>query len=400
MSNVNDLENLLKRFVEIGPVGCGVSVCKNGKEIINLCVGYADLEAKRPLKSNDIIRLFSNTKPFTAASMLTLYEKGKVLLTDPIEKYIPEFANPRVAVVTHNGTFTTRPAARSIQIRDVLSMASGLTYGTQMAGGTVSMTNIVTQEVLDELESRGSFTVREFAKEMSRVPLLFDPGTSWAYGKSLDVAAAIVEVIADMDFGEYLKKAIFDPLGMEDTFFFLPEEKKNRLARQYTGRDAEGNVEISEGLDFMYNAARKFEEGGAGLLSTMDDFSKFAAMLSMGGTLNGARVMSRNTIDLMRENFLNPQQLADFQASQENDWQFARGYGYGCGVRTMIDRVYGGSNSRLGEFGWSGAAGTWLMADPSQNLSAVYVQQVLPNLYESDFHPRLRAVINSLEEID
>ena len=122
-------------------------------------------------------------------------------------------------------------------------------------------------------------------------------------------------------------------------------------------------------------------------------------MLAQGGTLDGVRILSRNTIDLMRQNHLGPQQLQTFFAAQENGWEFARGYGYGLGVRTMIDRVRGGSNGSIGEFGWSGAAGTWLMADPEQHLSAVYVQQVLPNLYESRYHPRLRAAVYAFEEI-
>lgn len=131
----------------------------------------------------------------------------------------------------------------------------------------------------------------------------------------------------------------------------------------------------------------------------MNDFSRFAAMLSMGGALGGVRILSRSTIDLMRTNHLGPQQLATFYAAQENGWEFARGYGYGLGVRTMVDTVRAGSNGSVGEFGWSGAAGTWLMADPGCALSAVYVQQVLPNLFESYCHPRLRSVVYAFDEI-
>ena len=399
MSKQHDIKELLRSFISIGPAGCGVSICKNGKEIYSHCEGYADIESGRKLKADDIIRLFSNTKIFTNVLALTLYEKGKLLLTDPISDYLPEFTHPVIGYFTNNGIFTTCLSNSPIRIKDLMSMSSGLTYGTQIAGGENSQTNIRIQREVNILEAKGGYTVREFSKAIATVPLLFEPGTQWHYGYSHDVLGALIEVIADMSFGDYLKKTICDSLGLSDTSFFLPEDKKPRLARQYNAPDGNGKRMISEDLDMWYDANHKFESGGAGLLSTMNDFSRFAAMLSMGGILDGVRILSRNTIDLMRENHLGPQQLSTFYAAQENGWEFARGYGYGLGVRTMIDKVHAGSNGSIGEFGWSGAAGTWLMADPSQELSAVYVQQVLPNLYENYCHPRLRAVVYAFDEI-
>jgi CubicO group peptidase (beta-lactamase class C family) len=397
MSTKVDLEELLKSFTKSGPAGCGVSVYKNGKEVTSLCEGYADLEAKRKFSSTDIIRLFSNTKVFTNVAVLTLFEKGKFLLNDPIERYLPEFSHPTVGVFTHNGTYTIRPAKSSIRIKDLMSMSSGLTYGTKIAGGENSQTNIRIQRSIDELEEKGGYTVRDFSKALAAVPLLFDPGTSWHYGYSHDILGALIEVVSDMSFGEYLQKAVLNPLGLGDTSFFISETKKHRLARQYTEPDVNGKVAISEEMDFNYNPEHKFQSGGAGLLSTLNDFSRFAAVLSMGGILDGVRILSRNTINLMRENHLGPSQLAAFMDAQENGWDFAQGYGYGLGVRTMIDKVRGGSNGSIGEFGWGGAAGTYLMADMEQNLSVAYVQQVLPNPYEAYCHHRLRAVIYSME---
>ena len=382
-----------------GPAGCGLSICESGKEIFCECAGYADLEAKRRMKPDDIIRLFSNSKVFTNALALTLYDKGRFLLTDPVSDYLPEFSNSVVGFFTNNGTFSTRAVQRPVRIMDLMTMSSGLTYGTQMAGGENSQTNIRIQREMDALESAGGYTTRAFAKAMASVPLLFDPGTQWHYGYSHDVLGALIEVAADMSFGEYLQKAICGPLGLADTSFFLPEEKRPRLARQYRAPGQNGDREISEGLDNSYNPAHRFESGGAGLLSTMNDFSRFATMLAMGGAIDGVRILSRNTIDLMRTNHLGPQQLAAFYAAQDNGWEFARGYGYGLGVRTMVDKVWAGSNGSVGEFGWSGAAGTWLMADPAAALSAVYVQQVLPNPFESYCHPRLRNTVYAFDEI-
>ena len=399
MSTRADLENLLATFAQEGPAGCGLSICKDGREIFRHCCGYANLERKEPLGADHIVRLFSNTKVFTNVLALTLFERGKLLLTDPISDYLPEFAQSRVGFFTNNGTYATRPAARPIRVQDLMTMSSGLTYGTQMAGGENSQTNLLLQRAVDGLEAKGGYTVREFARAVAEVPLLFDPGTQWHYGYSHEILGAVIEAVADMSFGDYLRQQILQPLGLEDTGFFLEESKRPRLARQYHAPDSQGNRLLSEDLDFSYDPKHRFEAGGAGLLSTLRDFSRFAAMLAQGGTLDGVRILSRNTIDLMRQNHLGPQQLQTFIAAQENGWEFARGYGYGLGVRTMIDRVRGGSNGSIGEFGWSGAAGTWLMADPEQHLSAVYVQQVLPNLYESRYHPRLRAVVYAFEEI-
>lgn len=399
MSSRCDLKELLQSFLSFGPAGCGISICKNGKEVYSNCEGYADLELKRKMKSNDIIRLFSNTKVFTNTLALILYEKGKFLLSDPISDYLPEFSNSVVGFFTNNGTFSTRPAHSPIRIMDLMSMSSGLTYGTKMAGGENSQTNIQIQHEIDTLEATGSYSVRAFSQAIATVPLLFDPGTQWHYGYSHDVLGALIEVLADMSFGDYMKKAILDPLGLADTSFFISDEKKLRLARQYHAPDSTGNRKISEELDNSYDQLHKFESGGGGLLSTMDDFSRFAAMLSMGGTIDGVRVLSKNTIDLMRTNHLKAQQLTTFYSAQENGWEFARGYGYGLGVRTMVDPVRAGSNGSLGEFGWSGAAGTWLMADPLLALSAVYIQQVLPNPFESYCHPRLRNMVYAFEEI-
>ncbi len=397
MSTRDDLIGLLARFAEEGPAGCALSVCKGGEEVFRHCCGYADLESGEPLREDHIIRLFSNTKVFTNVLALTLYEKGRILLTDPIRDYLPEFSDSRVGFFTNNGTFSTRPAARPICVRDLMTMSSGLTYGTAMAGGENSQTNLYLQRAVDGLEAQGGYTVREFSRAVAQAPLLFDPGTQWHYGYSHDVLGALIEVVADMPFGDYLKQEILDPLGLEDTGFFLEEAKRGRLARQYHAPDGQGRRLLSEELDNAYDPAHRFQSGGAGLLSTLRDFSRFAAMLSMGGALDGVRILSRNTIDLMRMNHLGPQQMQTFIAAQENGWEFARGYGYGLGVRTMVDKARGGSNGSVGEFGWSGAAGTWLMADPEQQLSAAYVQQVLPNLYESSYHPRLRAAVYSLE---
>jgi len=210
---------------------------------------------------------------------------------------------------------------------------------------------------------------------------------------------ALIEVLSNMSFDEYLHEAIFKPLGLENASFFITDKNKYLLAKKYLPREEDGTYLVNEEeLDGVvnYDPAHRFMSGGAGLLMTTDELCRFANMLSMGGTLDGVRIIGRKTIDLMRENHLNAQQLASFRAAHANGWGFLAGYGYGLGVRTMIDKQSGGANSSLGEFGWAGATGTYLAADPDEEFSITYVQQMLPNPYEGYCHPRLRAASYAL----
>lgn len=387
---------LFRDFHEVGPVGCGVNITRNGKTVYEFCSGYADKENKLPLQRDSIIRLYSNSKVFTNVALMTLYEQGKFLLDDPLEKYLPEFADPQVGFFTGNGVYSLRPARQSIRIRDLMSMASGLPYDAHIAGGAYTLTHAALKDMLVELEKGEGYSVRDFSRHIARIPLLFDPGTSWSYGYSHDIIGALIEVIADMDFEDYLRKAIFEPLGMKDTGFFISDEKRHRLSRMYTPKNERGEIFPVTDWDVAYDANHRYKSGGGGLLSTMEEFGRFANMLSMGGKLEGVRIIGRKTIDLMRENHLNDDQLSAFRAAHANGWEFLSGYGYGLGVRTLINKAEAGANGSIGEFGWAGAAGTYMLADPQEQFSVTYVQQVLPNPYEGYCHPRIRALAYAL----
>lgn len=389
MANFEALKPLMKHFTKIGPAGCSLSVSLEGKTVFTHYEGLSDIETGNPIDEFSIFRIFSNSKPITIVGLLKLYEKGKFLLNDPLEWYLPEFANPKVCYYTGNNMQHIRPAKSSITIEDLMTMSSGLTYGDN-----ITQTHRSAAKVMDELEAQGSYTVREFAREISQIPLNFDPGTSWNYGLSHDVIGALIEVLSGKSFGEYLKNEVFDPLRMEDTYFFIPEDKKDRLVSQYY-RNENNKFVLNKDRDYSYNASHKFESGGGGLLATLDDLSKFAQMLSMGGTLDGVRILGRKTIDLMTINHLGPQQLEAFQMTHtlQNKWPFLAGYGYGLGVRVMMDCAKGGSNGSVGEFGWAGIAGTWMLVDREEQLAVAYMQQLNPNNREEYCHPRLRAAI-------
>ncbi len=384
MSRFNRLDDLLKSFVDRGPAGCACSVIKDGETMYEGYFGYADLETQKPITPDTIYRIYSMTKVVTCTAALILYERGLYLLNDPLYEYLPEFKNPQVYHRTPTGDLYTAPASRPILVKDLFTMSSGLTYG-----GNQNETERQTSKVMEELRQKQAagekYDVRALSKALAEIPLAFEPGTHWKYGLSHDILGAFIEVVSGKSFGQFLKEEIFEPLGMNDTFFRIPDQKKDRLCSLYNRSD-DGTLTKNTSMDANYQPDATFEGGGGGLLSTLGDYSRFAQMLACGGELDGVRILGSKTIDLMRTNHLSPQQLADF------NWPYLAGYGYGLGVRVMIDPVAAGSNGSIGEFGWCGLAGTWVMIDPEERLSAVYMQQMLPN-FEEYHQPRLRAVI-------
>ena len=384
MSRFNRLDDLLKSFVDRGPAGCACSVIKDGETMYEGYFGYADLETQKPIAPDTIYRIYSMTKVITCTAALILYERGLYLLNDPLYEYLPEFKSPQVYHRTPTGDLYTAPASRPILVKDLFTMSSGLTYG-----GNQNESERQTGKVMEELRQKQAagekYDVRALSKALAQIPLAFEPGSHWKYGFSHDVLGAFIEVVSGKSFGQFLKEEIFEPLGMNDTFFRIPDEKKDRLCSLYN-RSEDGTLTKNTSMDANYQPDATFEGGGGGLLSTLGDYSRFAQMMACGGELDGIRILGSKTIDLMRTNHLSPQQQADF------NWPYQAGYGYGLGVRVMVDPVAAGGNGSLGEFGWCGLAGTWVLIDPQERLSAVYMQQMLPN-FEEYHQPRLRAVI-------
>jgi len=376
-----NLQPLLRSFVEKGPVGCALAVHRQGETLFEDYVGYADVESKREISADTIYRIYSMSKVVTCTAALMLYERGLYLLNDPLEEYLPEFKDPLVYRVGDTGEIYTSPASRSITVKDLFTMTSGLTY----PGENNETERQVTKAMYVRDQNGEKWTTRELSQALATIPLAFDPGTRWHYGLSHDVLGAFIEVLSGKSFGQFLQDEIFDPLQMEDTFFRIPEAKKVRLCSFYN-RDQEGNITKNTQMDSNIQPDAKWESGGGGLLSTLQDYSRFAQMLANGGTLDGERIIGRKTIELMAMNHLRPDNRENY------NWNYLSGYGYGLGVRVMIDPAVGGINSSIGEFGWSGMLGTWVSIDPKEKLSAVYMQQMLPN-FEAYQQPRLRSVI-------
>ncbi|MGN8648262.1 serine hydrolase domain-containing protein [Gracilibacillus sp. HCP3S3_G5_1] len=375
----NRLDDLLKDFINNGPAGVALSVVKENQSIYENYMGYADLDKQKFINDNTIYRIYSMSKVVTCVAGLQLLERGKILLTDPLSGYLPEFKDMQVL---ENRQLVN--AKREITIKDLFTMTSGLTYGGEQTE-VERLTRQVMAEVRDQEQSGNISKLRLLSKKLSENPLEFHPGTHWKYGLSHDVLGALIEEVSGKSFGEYLAEHIFQPLGMQDTFFKVPVAKKHRLATLYD-RQETGELVRNKRLDSSAEPIAAFESGGAGLHSTLSDYQKFAHCLALGGTMDNISIISKHTIQLMAQNHL-PEELLP-----ELGWNYENGYGYGLGVRVMIDQTKGGSNSSIGEFGWSGLAGTYVLIDPVEQLSAVYMQQMLPN-FEFYHQPRIRNVV-------
>lgn len=363
--------------------GCSLQIMLEDETAYEHYTGYADLQERRRIDEETLFRIYSMTKPVTVTAALQLYEQGKFLLNDPLSEYLPEFKEMRVYEQTEAGEYNLRPARREIRIRDLFCMTSGLTYD-----GSSCPAEAATGEFLNGLYrdfEKSSCPTREFVRRIARLPLAFEPGTRWKYGLSHDVLGGLVEVISGENFGDYVHTHICKPLHMENTAFHMEESKLARLASVYTNRNG-GLEPRTDIFQKNYTLRSRCESGGAGLLSTLSDYMKFASVLTRGGTsAEGARILGKETIELMRRDC-----LGDLRRYM--DWPVLSGYSYGLGVRTMVDPAEGGANGSIGEFGWSGMAGSYVLMDPSKQLTVVYMQQQLPSM-EEKIQPRLRNII-------
>ena len=369
------LTHFLDSLPGIGIPGVDCIVKQGYDTLYRHQAGFADREARIPMTGTESFFLYSSSKPITCTAVLQLYEQGKILLTDPVSDYIPEFRDMQVRHQRGNGEYTLMPARNPITISNLLSMTSGLNYDLE---------NPAIRQVQKETE--GKAPTQAVIRTLASQPLCYEPGTRWQYSLSHDVLGALVEVVSGRRFGEYLQENIFRPLEMTRTRFAHAGDLPADMMAQYR-RDDETGIVSRIGLENEYILGSEYESGGAGLVSTTEDYSRFVAAMANGGVSHtGERILSRATIDLMRLNQLNRQQMADF------DWPQFAGYGYGLGVRTMVDPARGGASSPLGEFGWGGAAGTYLLIDPKNKLRLFYAQHMRENM-ECYVHPRLRNVL-------
>ena len=336
--------------------GVDCIVYKNHKMIFRYYTGLCDVENNKPMTGDELFIIFSMTKMLTCACALQLLEKGKYVLSDPVSKYLPEFAKMRVL---SGGAEAANPsyAQNPITIRDLFTMCAGLDYDIHAAH-------------IEKALQEGRTSTRELVAAMSETVLGFEPGTGFRYSLCHDVLGALVEVWSGLSFGEYMKANILDPLGMKNTFFGVPRQGPllERMAARYTYTPDKTLERLP--LACMYALSDRYESGGAGLISTAEDYAIFLdAMANDGIGQNGFRILAPSTVALMGTNHLTGKPLEDFSKMRP-------GYGYGLGVRTHIDKARSGSLSPIGEFGWDGAAGGFAMVDSKNKVSLAYFQEV------------------------
>ena len=374
------LRNFLDSYLPmLGIPGSDTLIYVKGKEVFRYQSGFDNVELRTPVNPKGLYNLYSCTKIATMCTLLTLLEKGEVHLYDPVYAYLPAFRDLTVRFKKENGEWDVRPAKTVMTIRQLMSMTSGMNY------------DLASPEILAVKErTNGRCPTVETVCAMAKTPLLFDPGTDYNYSLSHDVIGAVIEVASGMSFGEYMKEALLDPIGMTDTSFKVTPDRIARTVTQYDYNSQTRCAEKKEPDDVVFRLGTEYESGGAGLSSCVDDYILLAETLThMGVAPNGNRILAPATINLLRTNVLDGKSLKSFH---NMGTQFL-GYGYGLGVRTMIDPGQGASLSPVGEFGWDGARLCYFLSDPENDISVFHAEHM--GHFHSLVEPRLRNVIYS-----
>jgi len=361
--------------------GMNLLIRQHGEEQYYYEAGYADIAAKKPFRRDTIVRLYSMTKPITAAAVMMLMEEGKIDLVSPVSEYIPGFQKPHIYV---NGK--KKEAGREAAIYHLLSMTSGLTYGGDDENGQATFRLL--EEIIEGLYSEHPLSTVEIANRLGECPLAFTPGEHFCYGLSADVLGAVVEVVSGMRFGEFLQKRIFEPLGMTDTGFYVPAGKQERLSKVYE-QTKNGLKEFSKshlGILNKMDIAPAFESGGAGLVSTIDDYAKFGQMLLQGGEYEGKRLLAPNTVKYMTRGKLYGTPKKEF------DWDGLQGFGYRNLMRIAVDADAFTFNASVGEYGWDGWLGPYFANLPEEDATILLMMQKT-DTGTAPFTRRMRNVI-------
>ncbi|WP_373514157.1 serine hydrolase domain-containing protein, partial [Persicitalea sp.] len=362
------LDNVMKGFVTDNKLpGIVAILVRNGQIVYHQAYGLADVATQRPMKKDDIFRIASMTKAITATAVMMLYEEGKFSLDDPISKYIPEFKNPTVLTSFRfsDSTYRTEPAKSEITIRHLLSHTSGLGYG--MIDGDERFKAMYQKAGVTDLFTTQPISVGESVRKLAKLPLHFNPGEKYSYSEGPDVLGYFVEIMSGMTFAEYLRTQIFEPLGMNDTYFYLPEAKANRLVTIHKAVNGswESFPTTFYDPDYPRKGAKQFFSGGAGLSSTAKDYATFLQMLVNGGAFNGKRFLSRVNTELLTVS----NQTGTLFGGEGGPEHFSLGFS----VVNPIghDRGLGS----VGKFKWGGYFNTNYFADPQEKIVAVLMKQ-------------------------
>jgi CubicO group peptidase (beta-lactamase class C family) len=354
-------------------------VMRRGQVAFAETAGKADLARNKPMRPDTIFRIYSMTKPLTSTAIMMLYEEGRFQLDDPISKFIPAFRNPRVYAGGSRGKIDSVPAEREITFRDLLTHTSGLTYGF-MESNPVDALYRAKDGGVDFQTSETS--LKDVVERLATFPLIAQPGKAWNYSVATDVLGYLVEVISGQPFEVYLKEKVLKPLGMVDTDFFVPQDKHERLAANYSAGPSDGKgggtLELlDDPAKSRYLKPRKVNSGGGGLVSTAADYLRFCRFMLNKGELDGVRLLGRKTVELMTVNHLKGD-MADMGMPRFSESTY-NGVGFGLGFSVTLDPAKAHILGTPGEFAWGGAASTAFWIDPAEDMAVVLLTQLMPS---------------------
>jgi CubicO group peptidase (beta-lactamase class C family) len=362
----------MQGYIDRGEIAGAVTLVERRGRVAWLeAQGVKDLATREPMEQDTLFRIYSMSKPITSVATLMLYEEGKLRLTDPISRWIPELSKPMLLRDPVGPVDRVQPSPREITVRDLLTHCSGLAYPFTAAPPLA--------KAYQDAGINGTtlgFTPDEWAARLGKLPLAFSPGTRWNYSVSTDVLGLLVERVSGMPFADFLRARIFEPLEMPDTAFFVPAEKLARFATNYQP-DASGKLAVFDApATSTYRTPPAFPSGGGGLVSTAADYGKFAALLRNGGELGGTRLLSRKSVELMTSRHLSESEHAGFGLGGQPVFT---GFSFGLGVMVSESVAESTSLGSVGRHGWAGAAGTWYWVDPKEEIVAVMLIQRMPS---------------------
>lgn len=385
------LDAALEDYVASGALpGAVAFVAHRGETAYLRAFGYRDKEAGDPLETDDIFRIASQTKALVSVAVMMLQEEGRLLISDPVGRHLPEYLETTVASPNPDGTYDVVPAGQPITIRHLLTHTAGITYG----GGTAAA-EWVEADITGWYFAHREEPVRETVRRMAALPFETHPGEAWVYGYATDILGAVVEVASGTALDEFLRTRLFEPLGMADTHFYLPPEKRDRLTVVYSA-GADGFTRAPDpggmvGQGAYVDGPRTSFSGGAGLLSTASDYGRFLQMLLNGGKLGDARILSPKSVELMTVDHLGGLLVRDLNDASAV-FGAERGVGFGLGFRVVEDVGAHGAPGSEGVYGWGGAYHSSYWVDPEEELVAVYLAQLIPS-GNLDDHARFRALV-------
>jgi CubicO group peptidase (beta-lactamase class C family) len=366
-------------------------LARHGKVVDYRTYGVSDVASNKAMTKDEIFRAFSMTKPVTGVAMMILYEEGKWLPSDPIAKYIPEFAHLKVFKgLDASGNMLTEEPVHAPTMAELMTHTAGFTYGLFKPG-----------PVDDAYRKAGvmqSKSLQEMIDKLAQIPLAYQPGTQWNYSASMDIQGYIIEKITGKSLPDFMRERIFEPLGMKDTGFYVPAEKRSRFVTLYRMNAQNQLEEDKAALGLSYTAQPTTPSGGGGLVTTAQDYYRFAQMLGNGGELNGVRILAPATVHLMASNHLAPNLLTGEFRVGPQIMRAGMGYGYDCAVE--YDPAQANLVGGAGTFFWDGAAGTWFWVDPQNDVVFIAMIQrmmdaTIPNVeytsrplvYQALVHP-------------